>query len=119
MLSSVNAAWVCVVGTALPFIFVLPNTSLNDLFHLWNGYLVETARFNSLRGKTQKNIKSTFLLCCKRNPFSAPQGLYKTTYAAGFMPAKWKSSDQFLNKPHNLIYCTCPQMAEDKPKFKT
>lgn len=51
-MSSVNAAWV--VGTALPFIFVLPNTSLDDLFHLWNGYLVETARFNSLRGKNTK-----------------------------------------------------------------
>lgn len=81
-MSSVNTVWACVVGTALPFIFVLPNTSLNDLFHLWNGYLVETARFNSLRGKTQKNINSTCLLCCERNPFTAPQGLHKTTYGA-------------------------------------
>lgn len=39
------------VGTTSPFIFVLPNTSLDDLFHLWNGYLVKAARLNSLQDK--------------------------------------------------------------------
>lgn len=84
-MSSVNTVWACVVGTVLPFIFVLLNTSLNDLFHLWNGYLVETARFNSLWGKTQKNFKSTCLLRCERNPFGAPHGLLKNIYSACFL----------------------------------
>lgn len=84
-MSSVNTALACVVGKVLPFIFVLLNTSLNDLFHLWNGYLVETARFNSLWGKTQRNFKSTCLLCCERNPFGAPHGLLKNTFVACFL----------------------------------